>query len=381
MTAGLAVAAAPTVATAASAAAPAGTGSTIRHLTHLQQREYTPSVAGLRPDTAAAGTTVVHWTRTVNDHGQTFSSTMVGKSPLVKQAAPSTTIATKVVPLVIRFSDGATFDPTVGDSCDTTPASTRVMNSPIVKNRGWSFGGTSVGTTQYVDAFQRAEFATSTGPSGVNPGYHVLLGATLLPKIVVNVPNSAAAEGTTGCGSGILGAVEVNWMDNYLRTTLLPSLVSQGVTTTTFPMFLLGNVVQYDTTTDNCCILGFHSATQTSAGTQTYGISMYDNTGDFSGSGDISVLSHEVAEWMDDPFVQDPTKPWGHIGQVNGCQANLEVGDPLSGTVKGVAMGGKTYHVQELAFASWFYHQTPSPGVNGWFSNYGKFRTAAAACS
>ena len=28
----------------------------------------------------------------------------------------------------------------------------------------------------------------------------------------------------------------------------------------------------------------------------------------------------------------NPTPKWGHIGQVSGCQSNLEVGDPLSGT-------------------------------------------------
>ena len=114
---------------------------------------------------------------------------------------------------------------------------------------------------------------------------------------------------------------------------------------------------------------------------QTYGISMYDNTHSFKASGDISALSHEVAEWMDDPFVNNPTKKWGHVGQVSGCQSNLEVGDPLSGTIKSVVVGTKTYHVQELAFFSWFYHQSPSIGINGKFSNYGKFTTSAAPCS
>jgi hypothetical protein len=36
--------------------------------------------------------------------------------------------------------------------------------------------------------------------------------------------------------------------------------------------------------------------------------------------------------------------------------------------------------VQELAFASWFYHQAPSPSIKGWYSNFGKFTTAAAPC-
>jgi hypothetical protein len=48
--------------------------------------------------------------------------------------------------------------------------------------------------------------------------------------------------------------------------------------------------------------------------------------------------------------------------------------------VKPVTMNGKTYHVQELAFFSWFYHSKPSLGVNGLFSNNGTFTTAAPAC-
>jgi hypothetical protein len=93
-------------------------------------------------------------------------------------------------------------------------------------------------------------------------------------------------------------------------------------------------------------------------------------------------MSHEIGEWMDDPLGDNPTAPWGHTGQVTGCQSNLEVGDPLSGgPLISVASGGFTYHVQELAFFSWFYRQTPSIGVNSWYSDNGTFKTPAAACS
>ena len=115
-------------------------------------------------------------------------------------------------------------------------------------------------------------------------------------------------------------------------------------------------------------MLGYHNSLNTSAGAaQTYGLSMYDNSGEFTGSSDISALSHEVGEWQNDPNTVNPTPAWGHIGQVSGCQSNLEVGDPLSGTTFSDALGGFTYHPQELAFFSWFYHQRPSLGVNGWY--------------
>ncbi len=81
---------------------------------------------------------------------------------------------------------------------------------------------------------------------------------------------------------------------------------------------------------------------------------------------------------MNDPFGNNATPPWGHTGQVGGCQNNLEVGDPLTGTnAPPVVMpNGFTYHLQELAFFSWFYG-APSIGVNGWFSNNGTFLTDA----
>ncbi len=320
------------------------------------------------------------WRHTVNDGGTSLTYKMVGKDPTVVQLTPSTSIKTELVPVIIHFTNGDTWDPTVGDTCDATSALTRTVNSPVFKSKAYTLGGTPVGSGQYTDAFQRANYYQYTKPAGINPGYHVKLGLTVLPAVTINVPAANSAEFATSCGNGKLADVDIDWLDNYLQTTLIPSLAAQGVGVKTFPLFLLGNVVEYITTPGNCCVLGYHNAVQTGAGIQTYSISMYDNTGDFSGSGDISVLTREVGEWMDDPFVNNPTKPWGHIGQVFGCQGNLEVGDALSGTLQNITLGGHVFHAQELAFTSWFYHQSPSTGVNGWYSNYGTFRSAAAVC-
>jgi hypothetical protein len=57
----------------------------------------------------------------------------------------------------------------------------------------------------------------------------------------------------------------------------------------------------------------------------------------------------------------------------------LEVGDPLSGTLAPPIynpFNKFTYHMQELAFFSWFYG-APSVGVNGWFSDNDTFSTDA----
>jgi hypothetical protein len=114
---------------------------------------------------------------------------------------------------------------------------------------------------------------------------------------------------------------------------------------------------------------------------QTLAVADYDSTNAFNGIRDVGIVTHEVGEWMDDPTGGNPTPPWGHIGQVSGCQANLEVGDPLTATSMNVTVGGVPYHPQEMAFASWFYGLKPSGGVNGWYSMNGTFKQPAAPCT
>jgi len=330
---------------------------------------------------AAASSTFTKFTATVKVGTTSYTYVMAGKNPANKQANPVSTIQAKLIPLIIKFSNGDTWNPNVTDSCDSgANATTRVKSSPIVTNRSWTWGGTAIGTGQVTDAFQRAEFWKYTKPGGINPGYAVNLHWATLAPVTINVPNADAATANISCGNGLLGAVDLNWLDPYIQSTVLPSLASKGVSASTFPVFLLHNVVEYIGTTSQCCVLGYHNAYSTAGGIQTYGLSMYDNSGAFAGSSDVSALSHEVGEWQNDPFTNNPTPAWGHIGQVSGCQSNLEVGDPLSGTTFPVTVGSFTYHPQELAFFSWFYHQTTSLGVNGWYSDQGTFKTYAAAC-
>jgi hypothetical protein len=327
-----------------------------------------------------AGTTVPEYTATQKVGTKSFTYTIVGKNPAIKVSNASTTVNAEIVPLVLKFA-GHTWDPTKVDSCDAgASALTRTQKSPVVASQAWKFGSTSIGTGQYIDAFQRSEFWKFAKPGGINPTFGDSLSVKTLKAVTINVPLAQAATAPISCGNGLLGAANINWLDPFLQNTVIPSLKSQGVTSTTFPIFLLHNFVEYIGTVSQCCVLGYHNTFNTSAGAQTYGLAMYDNSRAFTGSSDISALSHEVGEWQNDPNTVNPTPSWGNIGQVSGCQANLEVGDPLSGTTFADTLNGFTYHPQELAFFSWFYHQSPSLGVNGWFSNKGTFRTFAAPC-
>jgi hypothetical protein len=93
----------------------------------------------------------------------------------------------------------------------------------------------------------------------------------------------------------------------------------------------------------------------------------------------VSTLAHEMGEAINDPTGNNGTPIWGKIGQQSGSQNNFEVGDPLSpGGISAtksftvVGANGLTYHMQELAFFSWFYGGK-SLGTGGKYSNNGTF--------
>ncbi|HEY4564087.1 MAG TPA: hypothetical protein VIJ36_13980, partial [Thermoanaerobaculia bacterium] len=166
---------------------------------------------------------------------------------------------------------------------------------------------------------------------------------------------------------------------NLVLHQLIPLLSRAGITPDIFPIFLFLNVAI--DAGDAGLLAGYHSWTN-AGGVQTYGVAMYDTTQSLPSSQDVSVLAREIAEWLDDPLANNPTPPWGHLGQVDGCQANLEVGDPLAGSpLFEVEMpNGFTYHLPETAFFSWFYNQVPSLGINGWYSSGGSFTEPADLC-
>lgn len=336
---------------------------------------------------------------TRDDHN--YTGVMVGRNPFGNEKDKVADVPTQIVPVVITTnlvgttvdSDGTiettpgvtTMDPTVANSACLTPPNDVPLalyrQSPIIKRASFTFGGTYVGDTQYTDAFQRANFWAYTQ----GHDYHVILKPVTTTKtIYINVP---AADGLALATSSLgppnfcapLGIIDINWFDSYLDSTVIPSLYAQGVNPGSLPIFLLANVVMASPVTDinTCCILGYHGSTGLPI--QTYSPMDFDTTGLFGPTiFDTSVSAHEVGEWMNDPYGDNATPPWGHIGQQPGCQSNLEVGDPLTGTdVPTVTMpNGYGYHLQELVFFSWFFG-SPSIAVNGWFSDNNTFTSDA----
>ena len=327
--------------------------------------------------------------------GGTFSGSIIGRNPLL-HGKTTTTVPTQVIPLVITINDTTggtgtvTYDPTLPDGCVAgNPTDVSILvNSPIfTKTTTWLMNGVNVGTTQYIDAFQRAQF---WGQVAGTP-YHVILNETTLgaqAHIFTAGTNYNAATQFGGCG--FIGVVNINDMDAVVQA-LITGPLAGTVNVGTFPVFQTKNVVMAITGHSifvECCVLGYHSGLFVGGELQIYSPLVLDTSGVFDD--DVSVMAHEMGEAINDPTGSNPTPLWGAIGQQPNCQNNLEVGDPLSpggpnppGTntfvVPGVVI--PQYHLQELAFYSWFFGSNGlGTGAGNGFSNNGTFKGFAKLC-
>ena len=79
---------------------------------------------------------------------------------------------------------------------------------------------------------------------------------------------------------------------------------------------------------------------------------------------DIHALSHEVAEWLNDPFINNVVPPYTN-GEGTGCDTIMETGDQLVGNTVPVTINGFTYHPQTQDVLQWFTRETPSSALGG----------------
>jgi hypothetical protein len=350
--------------------------------------------------------------------GEHHLGTIVGHSPFLN--AGTDRVPVNLVPLIIKVHRVATainpntliattapgdvtLDATAPDNiCLTAPNNIPVVvtrQSPVFNPAHFVFGNTDVGTTQYIDAVQRASFFQVLGPDS---RYHLLFDPVRThDAVVIDVPTESGLAitdpqfflqpfGFSICAPLLL--VDMNWFDSHLNGTVIPQLIQEGQgqngqgenadgdSSGGVPIFLAYETIwpRGDVTNgNNCCVDGYHNVTGYPIEDQPYAVVDFDRTGLlFIGPPegfDTIILSHEMGELVNDPMLTNFAPPWGGIGQVPvGCLDGLEVGDPVRfNNISPVTMpNGFTYHLQELAFFSWFFG-APSVGANGWFSNNG----------
>ncbi len=313
-----------------------------------------------------AASTIPYFTGSITSpldhHRYTFH--IVGTNPVTQRV----TTSIGFVPIIMRvhFPDGTVLDPTQPGCNDTVSVAQRFFGSPLFQNTTEISNGVNVGNTQLLDAFQRAETWSFTAGSN----YHVLLARSGRYNVVdVNAPSgSVTSPGACSGSAHNLGQIDINAYDS-----ILTNLIDQYATVTQIPVPLSYNVVE---TEGGCCVLGYRSAYQRSGGVQVYASAAYTDAGIFSGIEDIDAYSAELGDLFDDPFGDNATPGWPVAP--NGCQNDLEVGEPLSVTFA-LPLNGFTYNPRELTFFDWFF-RTPSHGTGGKYSYQGTFTSPPRGC-
>ncbi len=368
------------------------------------------------PQFLANARTVPHWTFQYTDptNHVTYTITMAGSDP---RLGGTSEIHTVIIPLKMNFvaagqdlsslvNQGyAGFVPNVyNHTFDGTTKVGQTLASPEFTDFSYPavLGGDS---GQNGDVYLRAQF------NKIASSYHVkLVNDAVLPTVTLDVPSTKGIayerpvpewRQANGLQTNLelTGLAESTWFSTQLQS-LMGSL---QIDSTTVPIFLTDNVLLYTKGPGagylNCCILGYHGAGmpighgagsakgQGAQPVQTFMYSAYVTPGTYSGFlsdylvnprsapaptrglSDIHALSHEVGEFLDDPFVNNAVLPWKSLTATQyPCTGVLEVGDPVVGVWYG--LNGNTdanaygqWHPEDLVFAQWFGHGGIEPAV------------------
>jgi hypothetical protein len=291
---------------------------------------------------------LTQWSGSFKDrNGARVRFVMVGTDP--NTTNQSTTVPLVVIPIKMVY--GATNgNRTFSVKNDTLPNGhtvlDQILSSPIFKSIiNFKSGGQSMGTTQYIDAYQRGNFFSAVQNHN---DYHVLLGkATVLPTLTINVSSSQGFVATNPFGTIPVGVMDISAFDAQLQSYM--SSHAGDIKPNVLPLFLTDNIYL---TANGCCIGGYHSANGPNPAGQTYSYATYvTEVGSFAQ--DVSALSHEIGEWMDDPFVNNAVNCSDPV-----LFGVLENGDPLEGfpNFGGIPYraGGFTYNLQDLVYLPFF---------------------------
>ena len=285
--------------------------------------------------------------------GVTYPYTMVGAAP---SSGKTVTLKTVVVPLRMKF---------VGFAQDATlepgRAVRNMLRSPIFNDAQFANG-----RGQFGDQFQRATFWNQMDRK---KQWHTLFAEPEVsdPFTITVTPDTGSLDLYNGA---LIGNMNIDLFDAQLHA-ILPKLHLKADET---PLFVTDSV-----TAD---ALGYHDAflVPDGKGGQRVQTLMWSSWLDINQVGpllaDISTLNHEVAEWLDDPFINNEAPLWAFPPYNTSCGDNpfVEVGDPQGNgpdydqfpTVE-VTSKGFTYHLQDIALLQWFTREVPSSARNGWY--------------
>ena len=300
---------------------------------------------------------LVQWNGSFIDQlSNTVTFTMVGTPP-----SSNITTNVKVLIIPIKMVYGATngsmtFDPNV-DTVASVPVRTvtaNILASPLFNPTNFAPqrppcapGCVHLGNKQYVDAFQRGNFWSTVS---THLSYNVKFSPVVLkPEHTINV---SLAEGSVIAnpfgGTSMVGTMKLADFDAELQTIMAAIAAVQP---NVLPVFVTDNIYL---TSGGCCIGGYHNTAVINSAVQTYVYSSYVVSSTPVFTLDVSQLSAQLANWMDDPFANNMV----HCNSYS----ILEVGDP---TLVGAnaandynsypyTLSGFTFNLQSLAYNSYF---------------------------
>jgi hypothetical protein len=312
--------------------------------------------------------TVPNFSSSFDSEGVTYPFTMVGAPP---QSNKDTSVETIVIPLafILPFPD-ANGNPII---LDGTSKVASLLESPIFDRAHFSSGH-----TQFGDALQRATFwgqiNHDTGKS-----WHVRLGdPQVRPTLYIQVPYEGLFYTIAPDGS-VVPLIPIDVLDSMFST--ITQLVGDA---DALKMFVTNNVWGYAAGPDGTpqsVIFGFHSAVSYAAAGQTVAIDTLVwadwtdpgvSAAQFGPSGasieDVNTFSHEVSEWLNDPFLQNLVPSYALGGAYGACGNVLETGDYLVGVSYPMTVDGVTYSLQDQALLQWFARDDPSSAIDGSYS-------------
>ncbi len=381
------------VAAVVAGVASAGGGSGPQPISDAQLKASFATMGGA--DVLPTTRTVAHWWgSSANPHdGVTYGYNMVGSDPnSCSGSACSTTVEADITPIVVNI-DGRTFSG--NDVLGATLASPQFAlndygSTPYATNGGFARGaggtlsqGDAGNQLQLEDATMRAQF----NQVAASP-YHLTLHPNVLPAVTINVPSHQGTLLQSGRGA-VFADIDIGWWSSQINNLLTKA------DPTHLPIYLTNDVLLFQgKDVFNCCVIGYHGTKATGNGggssnskgnakVQTFAWASYispgvyarPNGGVYWALQDIHALSHEIAEWGDDPFVNNTVEPWlTPTAPQYGCTGYLETGDPVVGI--GFAMGTNTYaqgpnpdgsqsadgyyHPEDEALLPWFMRTAPN---------------------
>jgi hypothetical protein len=304
---------------------------------------------------------VPHFASSFAFQGKTFSFTVVGQAP---QEGQTTRIATQIIPISLYFEGYADEqgNPMV---LDITPRIPAVLNSPNFRVASYA-----TGYTQFADAVQRAQFFHV-----MSPEWHTLLDQPrVLRTVNIDVPRGSATLYRMRSSGVVFAVVDEGFLISQLNTIIQ----FEELDVSSLPVALTANIfLAPKAEIRRCCVLGFHTSFDAGESehqqlVQTFVWASWIDSGIFGGTvADVTAISHEISEWLNDPFSSNIVPEWQFPHSGTSCQNNLETGDPMSAFPHAgfpVIIDGFTYHPQNETLLQWFQRKTPSDAIDKAYS-------------